>query len=70
MAFLKSSKEVVVGYSRPDRGDINFIDSLKPRVIEFFYKELTGGLGGMVPMQDGKKVFIADQKGKFTWIDA
>lgn len=69
MAYLKSSKEVVVGYDRPDRGDINFIDSSKPRVVEFFYKDLSGGLGGLAPLQDGKKVMIADRKGKFTWID-
>lgn len=58
-----------MGYGRPDRGDINFIDSSKPRVVEFFYKELTGGLGGLAPYQDGKRVMIADRKGKFTWID-
>lgn len=38
MVYLKSGKEIVVGYNRPDRGDINFIDPTKPRVIEFYYK--------------------------------
>jgi hypothetical protein len=69
MFFLKSSNEVVVGYNRPDRGDINFIDSSKPRVIEFYFKELTGGLGGVAPLQDGRNIIIADRKGKFTHID-
>ena len=66
---MKSGKEVVVGYNRPDRGDINFIEPDKPRVGEFYYKELPGGLGGIATYQDGRKVMIADRKGKFTWID-
>lgn len=69
MCFLKSSQEVVVAYNRPDRGDINFIDASKPRVVEFYFKELSGGLGGVAPMQDGRNVIIADRKGKFTHID-
>ena len=33
MIYLKSGKEIVVGYNRPDRGDINFIEPTTPRVI-------------------------------------
>lgn len=33
MFFLRSSSEVVVGYNRSERGDINFIDASKPRVL-------------------------------------
>ena len=69
MVYLKSGKEIVVGYNRPDRGDINFIEPSTPRVIEFYYKELTLGLGGIAAYQDGRRIMIADRKGRFTWID-
>lgn len=48
MEFLKDSKMIVLGYDKQaQRGDINFIDASEPKVKDFFYNKLDGGVGGI-----------------------
>lgn len=70
MQFLRDSKMIVLGYDKQtERGDINFIDAGEPKVKDFFYNKLVGGVGGIECFQDGRNILIADKKGMFSYID-
>lgn len=70
MEFLKDSKMIVLGYDKQaERGDINFIDASEPKVKDFFYNKLDGGVGGIQCFEDGRTILIADKKGMFSYID-
>lgn len=48
MIFLKDNKNIILGYDKTsERGDINFIDSSEPKISDFYYNKLQGGLGGI-----------------------
>lgn len=70
MQFLKDSKMIVLGYDKQaQRGDINFIDTSEPKIKDFFYNKLDGGVGGVQCFEDGKTILIADRRGMFSYID-
>ena len=70
MEFLRDSKMVVLGYDKQsERGDINFIDASEPKIKDFFYNKLEGGVGGIACFQNGYNIMIADRKGMFSYID-
>jgi hypothetical protein len=48
MRFLKDNKTIILGYDKTsERGDINFIDVCEPKISDFYYNKLIGGLGGL-----------------------
>lgn len=70
MEFLKDSKMIVLGYDKQsERGDINLIDVGEPKIKDFFYNKLAGGIGGIQCFGDGKSILIADRKGMFSYIN-
>ena len=70
MQFLKDNKNIILGYDKTsERGDINFADSSEPKISDFYYNKLTGGLGGLACFDDGRYAIAADKKGVFAWID-
>jgi hypothetical protein len=70
MEFLKDSKTIILGYDKSsERGDINFIDMSEPKVNDFYYNKLQGGMGGLTVFKDGRFIIVADKKGGFTFID-
>lgn len=70
MKFLKDNKTIILGYDKTsERGDINFIDAAEPKISEFYYNKLQGGLGGLACFEDGRYVLAADKKGVFTYVD-
>jgi len=70
MEFLKDSKNIILGYDKTsERGDINFADASEPKISDFYYNKLTGGLGGIACFDDGRYVIVADKKGVFAWVD-
>jgi polyadenylation factor subunit 2 len=70
MRFLKDNKTVILGYDKTsERGDINFIDAAEPKISDFYYNKLQGGLGGLSCFEDGRWVLAADKKGVFAYVD-
>ena len=70
MEFLKDSKNIILGYDKTsERGDINFADASEPKISDFYYNKLQGGLGGIACLDDGRYVIVADKKGVFAWVD-
>lgn len=70
MKFLKDNKNVVLGYDKTsERGDINFIDASEPKISDFYYNKLQGGLGGLSCFEDGRFILAADKKGVFAYVD-
>jgi hypothetical protein len=70
MQFLKDNKNIILGYDKTsERGDINFIDAAEPKISDFYYNKLQGGLGGISCFQDGRFILAADKKGIFTYVD-
>jgi hypothetical protein len=70
MKFLRDCKTVVLGYDKSsERGDINFIDVAEPKINDFYYNKLQGGMGGLACFRDGRHIIVADKKGNFTFID-
>lgn len=70
MKFLKDNKNIILGYDKTsERGDINFIDASEPKISDFYYNKLTGGLGGISCFEDGRFVLTADKKGVFAYVD-
>lgn len=48
MSFLKDNKTIILGYDKTsERGDINFADTSEPKISDFYYNKLNGGLGGL-----------------------
>ena len=70
MHFLKDNKTVILGYEKTaERGDINFLDCSEPKISDFYYNKLNGGMGGIGCFQDGRFVLVADKKGVFAYVD-
>lgn len=70
MKFLKDNKNIVLGYDKTsERGDINFIDASEPKISDFYYNKLQGGLGGLSCFEDGRFILAADKKGIFAYVD-
>jgi WD40 repeat protein len=70
MTFLKDNKNIILGYDKTsERGDINFIDTSEPKISDFYYNKLQGGLGGISCFEDGRFVIAADKKGVFAFVD-
>ena len=70
MKFLKDNKNIVLGYDKTsERGDINFIDASEPKISDFYYNKLQGGLGGISCYEDGRFILAADKKGVFAYVD-
>ena len=70
MNFLKDNKTIILGYDKTsERGDINFIDVCEPKISDFYYNKLNGGLGGLSCFEDGRFVIVADKKGVIAYVD-
>ena len=45
------------------------MDCSEPKINDFYYNKLNGGMGGIACFQDGRFVLVADKKGVFSYVD-
>lgn len=41
----------------------------EPKINDFYYNKLQGGMGGLACFKEGRFIIVADKKGNFTFID-